>query len=625
MYLKTIKINNFRIFQDFELELNQGLNLLIGENDSGKTALIDAIRLVLDTNSSEWTKFVLTDFHDGKNTLKIQLKFADLSIDDQSIFPEHITYIKNTQNQSEAFLYVNLTASIKQLTNKVGQFIQTDINSGENAEGPPLEKAARMYLSTTYLKPLRDVEGELSAGRASRLSQILASHDSLGKNEVNVERLIRTMIDANQTIKDDTAVIATKGQIQDLLDKITFKDKKFNPSLNMIGSKALEELNETEKHALFRMILERLSLGLDHAGKSHGLGYSNLLFMATELMLLSQSSDEFPLLLIEEPEAHLHPQLQMKFLKYLTEDRPNLQCILSTHSPHFASKAHLENLIIMNNGIAFPLRKGCTLLDSTDYPFLEKFLDVSKANMFFAKGVLIIEGDGENILLPTIAELLDRPLEDYGVSLVNVGNLAYKRYAKIYRRNNATSTLPIKVACITDLDIWPIKAEEKDGNQYGFKKRIPDQGGRKKGNTRYWEDYYDANSRLQYINNKKEIDGDNVKTFVSNDWTFEYCLCKYGLAEHVYSSIKETDDPEFSSLPTDDEERAIQIYGMIEQKSSGKTEATYKLVNILKRKYKGKPSELRELLPSYIIEAIEYVTEALPESLTATTTGGNHD
>ena len=257
MYLQSIKINNFRIFQNFELELNKGLNILIGENDSGKTALIDAIRLVLDTNSSEWTKFIISDFHDGKNTLNIQLKFADLSIDDQSIFPEHITYIKNTQSQSEAFLYVNLTASIKQLTNKIGQFIQTDINSGQNAEGPPLEKAARMYLSTTYLKPLRDVEGELSAGRASRLSQILASHDSLGKNEANVERLILTMINANQTIKDDTAVIATKGQIQDLLDKITFKDKKFNPSLNMLGSKALEDLNETEKHAFFKSICHR--------------------------------------------------------------------------------------------------------------------------------------------------------------------------------------------------------------------------------------------------------------------------------------------------------------------------------------------------------------------------------
>ena len=218
MYLQSIKINNFRIFQNFELDFNKGLNLLIGENDSGKTALIDAIRLVLDTNSSEWTKFILTDFHDGKNTLNIRLKFADLSIDDQSIFPEHITYIKNTQNQSKAFLYVNLSASIKQFANKVGQYIQTDINSGQNAEGPTLEKAARMYLSTTYLKPLRDVEGELSAGRASRLSQILASHDSLGKNEANVERLILTMINANQTIKDDTAVIATKVQIQDLLD-----------------------------------------------------------------------------------------------------------------------------------------------------------------------------------------------------------------------------------------------------------------------------------------------------------------------------------------------------------------------------------------------------------------------
>lgn len=619
MYLQSIKINNFRIFQNFELELNKGLNILIGENDSGKTALIDAIRLVLDTNSSEWTKFIISDFHDGKNTLNIQLKFADLSIDDQSIFPEHITYIKNTQSQSEAFLYVNLTASIKQLTNKIGQFIQTDINSGQNAEGPALEKVARMYLSTTYLKPLRDVEGELSAGRASRLSQILANHEILGKNEENVERLIRTMICANQAIKDDTAVIDTKGQIQALLDKITFNDKKFIPSLNMLGSKALEELNETERQALFRVILEKLSLGLDHAGKSHGLGYSNLLFMATELMLLSQSSDEFPLLLIEEPEAHLHPQLQMKFLKYLTEDQPNLQCILSTHSPHFASKAPLENLIIMNSGIAFPLRRECTLLDSDDYPFLAKFLDVSKANMFFAKSVLIVEGDGENILLPTIAELLGRPLEDYGVSLVNVGNLAYKRYAKIYRRNSSTSTLPIKVACITDLDIWPMKAEARADNPIGFKnKKYPNLDTQAKGNLKYWKDYYDTQEKIDdHFQKKRAIDGENVYTFVSNEWTFEYCLCKYGLAEHVYSSIKVTSDPEFSTLPTDIEEKAIKIYSMIEKKGSGKTEATYKLVDILKSKYKNKPLELRAHFPSYIVEAIAYVTEPFSE-LTAT-------
>lgn len=627
MYLQTIKINNFRIFQNFELEFNKGLNLLIGENDSGKTALIDAIRLVLDTNSSEWTKFILTDFHDGKNILNIQLKFADLSIDDQSIFPEHITYIKNIQHQSEAFLYVNLTASIKQLTNKIGQFIQTDINSGQNAEGPTIEKAARMYLSTTYLKPLRDVEGELSAGRASRLSQILANHETLGGNDTNVERLIRTMISANQAIKEDGAVLNTRGEIQYLLDKITFQDKKFEPSLNMIGSKAFDDLNETERHALFRIILERLSLGLDHTGRSHGLGYSNLLFMATELMLLSQNSDEFPLLLIEEPEAHLHPQLQMKFLKYLTEDQPNLQCILSTHSPHFASKAHLENLIIMNNGTAFPLRKGCTLLNSEDYPFLEKFLDVSKANMFFAKGVLIVEGDGENILLPTIAELLDRPLEDYGVSLVNVGNLAYKRYARIYRRNNATTTLPIKVACITDLDIWPLKAEARNDNPIGFKKKKnPNTSTGAKGNLRYWQDHYDTPEKMKsHLDMKRVIDGDNVKTFVSNDWTFEYCLCKYGLAESVYESIKADTDPVYSSLPEDIEEKAIKIYGMIENKGSGKTEATYRLVNLLKSKYKDKPSEFRALLPSYIIEAIAHVTEPFPElAAAAAATGDNH-
>ena len=612
MYLARIKAENFRLFDSFQLDLNKGLNLLVGENDSGKTALIDAIRLVLDTNSAEWVRFVETDFHDGTDSLKIQLKFAELSDQDAAVFAEHLTY-ETVPEGSQTFLYVTLTAAIGGYAGRIGQFVKTEIRSGARSEGPVIERDARMYLSTTYLKPLRDVQGELSSGRASRLSQLLASPKSIGKETDDINRLIRVVVEANQTIKGDPSVSSAKGHVDRLLKKLVFHSDQFAPVIDMLGSKAVDDMTDSEKLTLFRAILERLSLSLDASGQSHGLGYSNLLFMAAELMLLTQEGEGFPLLLIEEPEAHIHPQLQMKFLKYFTTEQAGLQCILSTHSPNLASKAPLDSLIVMNQGKAYPLRRESTKLAPEDYPFLEKFLDVTKANMFFAKGILMVEGDGENILLPTIAELLGRPLEDYGVSIVNIGNLAYKRYARIYRAKDPAEELPVKVACITDLDLWPDKAEEKEANVAGFKeKKNPNEQGRG-GNLRYWLSSYNRPESLdEYKNRKRDQDGENVRTFISDDWTFEYCLAKYGLSELVYTAIN-GNNTGYEILPENDEDKAIKIYGMIEAKDSGKTEATYKLSDLLQSRYQGRPEELKEALPPYIVAALEYVTEALPE------------
>ena len=300
----------------------------------------------------------------------------------------------------------------------------------------------------------------------------------------------------------------------------------------------------------------------------------------------------------------------MKFLKYFTTEQAGLQCILSTHSPNLASKAPLDSLILMNQGKAYPLRRDCTQLAPEDYPFLAKFLDVTKANMFFAKGILMVEGDGENILLPTIAELLGRPLEDYGVSIVNIGNLAYKRYAKIYRAKEPDNAIPIKVACLTDLDIWPDKAEKKSADDpVGFKEK-KQSGKGKRGNLNRWKQYYKNNQEAldKWIATKREHDGENVKTFISEEWTFEYCLAKYGLSELLYKAIHGSSEG-YSDLPNEEEEKAITIYRMIESDSSGKTKATYKLVELLAEKYLNEPDQLRADLPPYIISAVEHVTE----------------
>jgi putative ATP-dependent endonuclease of OLD family len=466
------------MFGDVSVDLNPGLNVIVGENNSGKTGIIDAIRLVLDTTSAEWTRISEDDFHRDSTRFHIRLRFDQIQPEQSHVFVEHLSYEAEEGRGRKPVLYVNLTATLTDSMRRRNRYIRTELRSGHDAEGPAIEREIRDYLSATYLRPLRDAEAELSAGRRSRLAQILSSSDAL-REQKNFEKLLTDFIKANLNAKNNPGVSATQRSILNHFQKMTFADddKKFAVAVQILGSKAFSEMSDPEKQRAFQDILSRLSLVLDESRPQQGLGYNNVLFMATELILLEQEANQCPILLIEEPEAHLHPQLQMKFLKFVRDEfsrgsTPTLQTILTSHSPNLASKAPLDSLIVMKDGKAFPMRKGSTKLNYDDYDFLEKFLDVTKANLFFAKAVLIVEGDAENILLPTIAALLGRPLEDYGISIVNVGGTAYARYAKIFPRPGVDERpwewLPIKVACLRDLDLWPEAADKDARPDVGF-------------------------------------------------------------------------------------------------------------------------------------------------------------
>src|SRR5437879_932354 len=125
-------------------------------------------------------------------------------------------------------------------------------------------------------------------------------------------------------------------------------------------------------------------------------------------------------------------------------------------------------MVIIRNKRPFSLGYGHTELEPADYRFLKRFLDVTKANLFFARGVMIVEGDAENILLPTLAKLIGRDFTEHGVSIVNVGGVGLRRYARIFQRKNVKDDekdkqLFIPVACVTDMDVMPNCAGEITG------------------------------------------------------------------------------------------------------------------------------------------------------------------
>ena len=227
-----------------------------------------------------------------------------------------------------------------------------------------------------------------------------------------------------------------------------------------------------------------------------------------------------------------------------------------------------------------------TFLETEDYEFLERFLDATKSNLFFAKGLIFVEGDAENLLLPAFADLIGYPLHEYGISIVNIGNTAFERYIKLFSRNGEDRiVLPISI--VTDVDIRPLeyyndkcKSEKvyvienqqefqqivdelklesnlSDENRpygkifstikkliYGFDfKSVSDEEQLENKVVKdLTEEYFKRLTTMKSdgIIKKYKACNANSKTFVAPEWTLEYSLAKSPLVQLLWKSIHET-------------------------------------------------------------------------------------
>ena len=620
MFISEIFASGFRCFgveNALTLKLRRGLNILVGPNDAGKTAIIDAPRYVLWTRGDEFVRLDANDFHADAagrraSELLIRCTFDDLSPEEESRFLEWCTNESGTLR-----LYVCLRAFLRKLPGG-GASVAMQHRAGKDAEGLPLEGDLREYLKATYLPPLRNAERELRSGRRSRLSRILGAMPSMAPQaRETVEGQLPTLID---TMRDTDRLIEQNSGVKGVQDAV---NATFLGKLSFEGDPLAATLGLGVKGS-FDQILERLELYLNSPiGQTErvtrGLGYNNLLFMAAELLLLQSQPGQIPFLLIEEPEAHLHPQHQTLFMQVLESraappltagDGLQVQVLLTTHSPQLAAGADIENLTMVVGYQTYSLASTQTKLNTDDYAFLRRFLDATKANLFFARGIIVVEGDAENILLPAIAVKLGRPLGKHGVSLVNVGHRGLFRYSRILQREDG-ARMPIPVALIPDRDVPPDVAKKLVGD-------------------RRTEGDYTAAEKQAHIESLVADEGGCVRAFPSEQWTLEFDLARQpelalivhqavklakGSSKKTAAQVKAEAAAEIAAwkgpAAKSADEVATEIYTPLKNRTVSKAQVAEHLAKLIEE-LEDDPATFRNRVPNYLAHAIDHATGVTP-------------
>jgi putative ATP-dependent endonuclease of OLD family len=459
VYLSHVAVQGFRNLGSFSLELFPGLNVLVGENNIGKTNLMDAVRAALGAASAangEPVRLRPDDLATSESgglvdgTIRIDLTFSGLSEDERGEFIELLDYNAAAPESSTASIHFEWRWGATQ------QRWHSRRWGGNRPDAETTVPEENLQsLPITFLEALRNALSALGPGRNSRLGRLLMMQAPGEAERGPVEQIVQ---EANERLEQSALILQAQNRIQEVLRRASgpvlgqeIAIRAAEPRFERIA-RGLRILFAERQHGTAGRLSELTDL------ERNGLGYNNLLYVGTVLAELGNLPNAaLPLLLVEEPEAHLHPQLQTLLADCLAGGLPAgseqrcVQTVVTTHSPTIAAHVSPETITILHRDEtgqlhATGLRK-CGL-DTKEMRKLRRMLDVTRASMLFARGIILVEGISEALLLPVLARRLGRNLAACGVSVIPVCGVDFRTFGKLF----GPEKLQLPLSIITDGD-----------------------------------------------------------------------------------------------------------------------------------------------------------------------------